>query len=100
MISLNEDIWTFAEATRKIPKRRRGRKAATSTIYRWAKLGLKGVRLEVLQVGGTLCTSRQALERFFHRLTEVGRGPETVHSTPVDQKETEAIEHSLDELGV
>jgi hypothetical protein len=34
------------------------------------KHGLKGVRLESIQVGGTLCTSKQALERFFVRLAE------------------------------
>jgi hypothetical protein len=34
------------------------------------KPGLWGVRLETIRVGGTLCTSRQALERFFARLAE------------------------------
>ncbi|QKK07527.1 MAG: DUF1580 domain-containing protein [Planctomycetota bacterium] len=39
-----------------------------STLYRWACSGLSGVRLEVVQVGGTMCTSRAAMERFFTRL--------------------------------
>jgi hypothetical protein len=30
---------------------------------------MKGVRLETIQVGGTRCTSMEALERFFHRLS-------------------------------
>jgi hypothetical protein len=29
------------------------------------------VRLESIRVGGTLCTSREALERFFARLAEL-----------------------------
>ncbi len=37
-------------------------------LYRWATEGLRGVHLETIQVGGTLCTSIEALQRFFERL--------------------------------
>ena len=52
-----------------IPRRRRGRKLHKSTAFRWANPGVRGIRLEVLRIGGTLCTTVPALQRFFERLT-------------------------------
>jgi hypothetical protein len=52
-----------------LPRRTRGGKLSLSTVYRWAKLGLRGVVLETLSVGGTLCTTETALMRFFERAT-------------------------------
>ena len=69
MIDLSvEKLLTFSEVASILPRRRRGRKTAVTTIYRWASRGLHGVRLETIQVGGSLCTSREALQRFFQQL--------------------------------
>jgi hypothetical protein len=68
-ISLEEAILSLADAVTVLPRRRGGRKVHIATLYRWADPGLRGVRLETLRVGGTLCTSRQALQRFFDRLS-------------------------------
>lgn len=66
----HETLITLSEATKFVPRRRRGRKASVSTLYRWAsKSGHRGVRLETLRVGGSLCTSMEAMQRFFERLT-------------------------------
>ena len=51
-----------------LPERRFGKRLAPSTLFRWASTGRKGVRLEVVRVSGTLCTSEAALLRFFQRL--------------------------------
>lgn len=40
-----------------------------STVYRWSTRGVRGRVLETLQVGGTRCTSVEALTRFFGGLT-------------------------------
>lgn len=69
-----EEVISFAEAARRLPRRRAGRKPHVSVLYRWAKDGLRSqdgmeVRLETIQVGGTKCTSLEALQRFFDRLT-------------------------------
>ena len=70
MIDANsESLVSFAEATKLIPRRRGGRKANVSQLYRWADGGCKGVRLEAIQIGGTRCTSAEALQRFFSALT-------------------------------
>jgi len=66
----NENVVSLAEATKHLPRRRRGRRPAVATLYRWASHGLRGRRLETLQVGGTLCTSVEALQRFFDQLSE------------------------------
>lgn len=51
-----------------IPRRRRGRKLHYSTVNRWFRRGVRGVHLEAIRTGGTLCTSEQALARFFQQL--------------------------------
>jgi hypothetical protein len=53
---------------------RPGKFLAFATGWRWATRGLKApngetIRLEVLKAGSKLVTSREALERFFSRLT-------------------------------
>lgn len=75
----NESILTLTEAAKLLPRRRAGRKPHVSTLYRWASNGLKGVVLETVQVGGTTCTSQEALQRFFNCLQRRHRSaiPET-----------------------
>ena len=70
MISLTtETLVSFAEACERLPRRRAGRRPHPNTLYRWASHGIRGIRLETLRVGGTLCTSLEALQRFFEALT-------------------------------
>lgn len=73
---LSERTLTLSQAAKTLPRRRGGRPTHASTLFRWATEGLRGVKLEIVQVGGTKCTSREALSRFFARLTErAGVGP-------------------------
>ncbi|MBL8841268.1 MAG: DUF1580 domain-containing protein [Planctomycetes bacterium] len=73
MISLDERTLSLPEAAKFVPRRRAGRKVATSTLYRWITRGVRGVRLESMAAGGGLVTSREALERFFATLTALRR---------------------------
>jgi Protein of unknown function (DUF1580) len=41
------------------------------TIYNWASRGKRGVILESAAIGGILVTTREALQRFFQRLSAV-----------------------------
>ena len=80
-----EQILSFVEASSLLPRRRQGRRVHPATLYRWASGGLRGARLETIQIGGTLCTSVEALQRFFECLQQApvvsagskedGRGP-------------------------
>lgn len=83
MIDLaSETVVTLTQATHHLPKRRRGKRPATQTIYRWAQRGCRGVRLETIQVGGTKCTSLEALQRFCERLSDPGASlPDESRST-------------------
>ncbi|GMV25117.1 MAG: hypothetical protein AMXMBFR58_11480 [Phycisphaerae bacterium] len=65
-----EELRPLALAVEWLPTRRRGKPAHAATLFRWAAKGLNGIKLEVVQVGGTKCTSKEALQRFFRRLTE------------------------------
>ena len=67
-ISLSEEIRALSDWPKHLPTRRGGKRIHVSTLYRWALHGCRGVKLESLQLGGTLATSREGLERFFARL--------------------------------
>ena len=71
---IKEKVVTLAEGTRHIPRRRRGKRSHVSTMYRWTTVGCNGVILESIQIGGTRCTSVEALGRFFKALTEKAQG--------------------------
>ena len=82
-----------------LPRRRRGARLHVSTLIRWCTTGVRGVRLEALRVGGTLCTSVQALQRFFDRLSRNAAITPT-GATTSDQDRYTATEQQLDELGI
>jgi len=65
---MNEDVSPLGQAAKWVPRVRAGRPVAPSTLWRWATAGLNGVRLETIKIGGTTCTSREALRRFFAAL--------------------------------
>ena len=97
----NEEVISLTEAAKRLPQRRAGRKPHVSVLYRWAKAGLRSqdgmeVRLETIQVGGTKCTSLEALQRFFDRLT----GDTTIVYSPrrTNRQRQAAIERAEREL--
>ena len=90
-----EDLLSLADAGRILPRRRGGRRVHVATLYRWAKHGLRGVVLQTLQVGGTRCTSREALQRFFEELTF---GPAS--DAHVEEPSEERVEDELDGHGL
>lgn len=67
----SERLLSLSEAAKLewLPCRRHGKRPHVSTLFRWTHVGKDGVRLEAIQVAGTLCTSEAALIRFFERLT-------------------------------
>lgn len=69
--TLTEQLISLADAAKLCPMRRGGKRPHISCIYRWTASGCKGIKLESLQVGGTRCTSREALARFFELLSQV-----------------------------
>jgi hypothetical protein len=97
-----ETILTLAEAANELPRRRRGRKTHISTLYRWTVSGCRGVILESIQIGATRAVSRESLQRFFERLTELretGEAPSVLRTTTQRQRQSEAAAKELDRLG-
>ena len=73
--ALTEKLRSFAEAASRLPALRGGKAVNPSTLWRWTKRGVRArngvrVRLEAIKVGGTCCTSDEALLRFFRALSD------------------------------
>ena len=94
-----EAILTLKQAAAQLPHRRRGSRPHVATLYRWAQRGLRGVRLETIQVGGTLCTSVEALQRFFEALGQ-SRQPIQPTTRAARQREIAAAELECDRAGI
>lgn len=93
MIDLKTDeVVSLAEAARMLPRRRGGKRPHVATLYRWSQGGCRGVRLETIQVGGTRCTSRQAIARFCARLSSVKDDAPT--RPPTRRQRTKSIERA------
>ena len=82
---MTEKILTFSEAARRLPKVG-GKRPHPSTIWRWGRKGLHGIRLETRRVGGRFVTSEEALERFTKELAEIEPPSASIASSPLTVK--------------
>lgn len=62
---LNEDVVSLNDAAKILPNR-----PHVSTMWRWYKRGVRGIRLETAVLGGKRYTSKEAIQRFVERTTE------------------------------
>jgi len=69
-IGADEQLITLTQASKLLPEVD-GRKVAVCTLWRWCRKGLRGVFLEYVRVGRRICTTREALLRFFTDLAEL-----------------------------
>ena len=100
MISIqHEQLVTLTEAARRLPGR--STRPSVSTIFRWVSPGLRGIQFETVKVGGRRCTSIEALERFFQRLTDLPEENCHSHVLPSSgsarQRQTQ---HALERAGI
>ena len=93
MIDQTEKRVTFSQATRYVPG-----EPHVSQIYRWALRGLRGVKLEWIQVGGKRFTSVEAIERFIAGLTRAAGG-EVATPQPRRQRQIEQEGRALAAAG-
>jgi hypothetical protein len=97
---LSEEIVSLTDAAKLLPARRGGKRAHVSCLYRWTQSGCKGVRLESIQVGGTRCTSREALGRFFERLSNsTGSGEPSIRTPNQRARAADQAERDLIRAG-
>ena len=71
----NETVLSLTEATKVLP-RLNGKRPSISTLWRWCRKGLRGVRLEYIRLGRSIATSEEALNRFFEALAEADEPPD------------------------
>ena len=72
-----EKIMSFTEAAEALPEIN-GKPVHSSAVWRWARKGIKGIRLETLRLGGRFVTSMEALDRFNKALAAVDGGENCV----------------------
>lgn len=73
---LAEQMLSLSKAARRLPSLRGGKPPHPATLYRWATAGRKSrsgrtVHLEIWRVGGTNCTSIEAIARFLDALNDI-----------------------------
>jgi uncharacterized protein DUF1580 len=95
----HEKLLLLSEAAKFCPSRS-GNGVNVATVWRWAKRGVHGVRLETIVCGGVRYTSREALERFFAGTTAAANGTELGPKTAADEHELNAEERELAAAGV
>ena len=98
-----EETFSLTEATKRLPCRRKGVRPNVATLYRWAQIGCRGIRLETICIGATRCTSMEALQRFFDALTaqaEPSAIPQPTHHTTGRRKQIAAAERRLAKAGI
>ncbi len=86
---LGEKLVSFRQIAASLPTRRRNRPIAVSTIYRWRRPGLRGVRLDAVRIGGAWHTSWEAFARFCEQMTAA----EQVETFPVTTTDREKRSH-------
>jgi hypothetical protein len=99
-----DELIPLSELPKHIPPSRNGKRRHKSSVYRYAKRGVRGIKLEVRQLPDGLYTTMLAWERFIGRLTaarcgsSVGTSPpprtQTKRQSAVE-KEIEAVRASL-----
>jgi len=73
--SATEKWLTLAQAARLLPTR-----PAPSTLWRWARKGVRGVHLEYRRLGGKIVVTEQGIRHFMDELTK--RDNEAPLTTP------------------
>src|SRR5262249_25638885 len=104
MIDLRQETpISLADVPKCIPPGRSGRPTHISTVVRWISKGVQGVKLEAIRLGGRWVTSREALQRFAERLTNVRAGnpiPTSVRTSSRRQAAAVLAERELEKLGI
>ena len=102
----NEQLLSLTDATKAIPLID-GKRPHVSTIWRWCRRGVRGVRLEYVRLGHRVCTSIEALSRFSQQLAEADQlelaTPPSIpkrRSDKQQQKRIAAAERTLERAGI
>jgi hypothetical protein len=77
-----ETVVTLDEAVARLPV---GARRNRSTVWRWRRVGIRGVWLEHGFAGATIITSMEAIDRFFRAVADA-RGPRAPAEQPSNRR--------------
>ncbi len=99
-LAAGETPLSMRSATKESCLRRDGRKPHVASLFRWASTGVRGVVLETCRIGGgSICTTRPAILRFIHRLSNPAA--EQTERSPADRRRAfERAEAELARAGI
>ncbi len=100
-IKFSVDLISLREVPNHVPKVN-GKKAAMSSVYRWANTGLSGVKLETVAGPSGSYTSHEAIAAFFDAVNRARKGETQSQATPAktSDKAHSAAMKQLDAAGV
>ena len=91
-----EHLVALHDVPKLLPARANGKRIHISAVYRWVQRGVRGVHLEIVRVGGTSYTSREALQRFATPPTTAF--PQPAQLTMTRQRQIESANRRVQEL--
>ena len=92
----SERILSLLKAAKSLPDR-----PHISTLCRWWRRGVRGVKLETITIGGRRYTSAEALERFSAATTAAASSDPRVKDTPQQREGAIRVaEQELDRAGI
>lgn len=74
-MNLTDDAITLTQAARSLPTR-----PHSSTVWRWCRQGVRGVRLEYARLGRRIVTTKSAIDKFSRALADVDRQHDAEHT--------------------
>ena len=91
----------FSEIARVLPRTRKGKTVAVSTLHRWRSAGCRGIFLEATRTPAGWCTTLAAVNRFFAAITKAEKSPQSHSATPErDEKHQARLERELEAFGL
>ena len=93
-----EDLILFSVLPNYLPPQPSGKRVHLSACYRWKNTGICGVRLETIFIAGNRSTSKQAVNRFWHRVTAAKDQLKATKAKPSESNQCTAV-NELDAAG-
>ena len=84
--SVFEGMLTLTEATKALTAAS-GKRPATSTLWRWCRRGVRGIKLEYVRLGRRILTTPEALERFAKALADLDKQYQDGAAPPRDGRD-------------
>ena len=92
ILGSDDPLLTLPEVAALMPRRSGGKKMSTSTLWRWAKRGSRGVFLRTVAVGGRVYVPRSAIEDFIAQRSAVRSVPQSPSPTVASHRAIARLE--------